>query len=118
MGPELKKWQDKFPDKKSKGKFDYSATIQQVNLTANLIRESKIQEALDEISTSHAIAPMLNPTAYMAALDPLRHQTRILEAALEFQKIAKEEIPKLAEASEKGRAQIKRSMTGLKGILE
>lgn len=105
------------PEVESEKKFDYSATVQQVNLVADLIRGSKIEECLSEISTSHAIAPMINPTAYMAALDPLREQTAILEAALKFQKAAVEHLPKLAVAAEKGRGQVRQSMAGLEGII-
>lgn len=100
----------------SEDEFDYSDTVKRVNMLAGMIEELEIEKCLDKISDMESMAPLLNPTVYMAGQDAVRYQAEILKGALAFKKAVVANKDALAKAAESGRKQLRDPLMGFGGL--
>src|SRR5687768_3441112 len=68
--------------------FDYSSTQQKILLHSQLICELDLEQFIDRIETSEAVAPLFDPTLYMRAADNLQAIKELAVALRRFQKVA------------------------------
>ena len=104
------------PEENDEDEFDYSATVKQVNLLAGLVEKLEIGKCLNKISDMESMAPLLNPTVYMAGQDAVMHQAAILRGALEFKKAVVKHKEAFLKAAEAGRKRLKDPLMGFGGL--
>lgn len=66
---------------------DYVAKMDRLCLLAGLLKDEPIVEMLNHIEHLHAVAPILDPTAYRDGMKNLDDQRDLLEALRQVQRV-------------------------------
>lgn len=73
---------------------DWRPTMDRLCMLAGLLRDEPIAEMIQAIDHLHAIAPILDPTAYRDGMNNLEAQTKLLRALLRVQAVVREMAPR------------------------
>lgn len=73
-------------------RVEYDIQLRSIFNAAALIRQLKIKDVIDAMSTAESIAPIVDPSLYLKAARQMEWQQKIAQAALKFQNTVEQVI--------------------------